>query len=73
MAPPFTPTRAWDMTQAMTANRDPLQKPPRPSAAALREERLKAALKANVARRKAQAKARSDGAVGDADGTEQAE
>ncbi|EEW60673.1 FIG00988583: hypothetical protein [Tritonibacter mobilis] len=38
---------------------------------ASREDRLKAALKANMARRKAQAKARSeqkDGASGDAEG-----
>ncbi|WP_099828233.1 hypothetical protein [Oceaniglobus indicus] len=34
------------------------------SAAALREERLKAALKANLKRRKAQARARSDDAGG---------
>ncbi len=34
------------------------QKPPKPNQ--LREDRLKAALKANMARRKAQARARSD-------------
>ncbi|KAJ32198.1 MULTISPECIES: hypothetical protein [Sulfitobacter] len=34
------------------------QKPPKPNA--LREDRLKAALKANMGRRKAQARARSD-------------
>ena len=36
----------------------PDKKPPKPSAATLRADRLKAALKANMARRKAQAKAR---------------
>jgi hypothetical protein len=51
--------------------RDPDQKPvpaqPRKTAAAAtREERLKAALKANMARRRAQAKARASDA-GDAD------
>ncbi|MEY4984488.1 MAG: hypothetical protein RIR62_2754 [Pseudomonadota bacterium] len=37
------------------------RKAQKPSAAMSREERLKAALKANMARRKAQARARSDG------------
>jgi|GEM_PF-565392 len=36
-------------------------------AAAVREQRLKAALKANMARRKAQAKARSSGSANNAD------
>jgi|LauGreDrversion4_2_1035121.scaffolds.fasta_scaffold1952197_2 hypothetical protein len=59
----------------MTPDRiDPSErKAPKPSAATTREERLKAALKANVARRKAQARARSDGEeTGLTDGAEDA-
>ncbi len=42
----------------------PRQEPPR---AADRKDRLKAALKANIARRKAQAQARSEAPQGDAE------
>lgn len=46
------------------------ERPPRP-AATPREDRLKAALKANMARRKAQVRAREqDGRAGEADGIE---
>jgi hypothetical protein len=47
-------------------NRD---RPAKPSPAQVREDRLKAALKANMARRKAQAKARTagDGETGETD------
>lgn len=59
----WTAAPGWDIHPAM---RDPDQKPapasPRkPAAGTTREERLKAALKANMARRKAQAKARAAG------------
>ena len=47
---------------------DPQAKPAKPAKAArevTRDDRLKAALKANMARRKAQARARSDGTSND--------
>lgn len=52
--------------------RDQDQKPPpasprKPAGPATREDRLKAALKANMARRKAQAKARTAGPSGNND------
>ena len=50
------------------------RKAPKPSAATTREDRLKAALKANMARRKAQARARSAGeATGQQGGTDSAD
>ncbi|MBS0565482.1 MAG: hypothetical protein JSR87_13750 [Proteobacteria bacterium] len=44
------------------------RKPAKPDARATRDERLKAALRANLQRRKAQARAREDGALDDREG-----
>ena len=63
----WTQGPGWDIQPSM---RDPDRKPdpakPRkPAAEMTREDRLKAALKANMARRKAQAKARAAGTADD--------
>ena len=47
-----------------TEGSDPTAKPSRSAREIAREARLKAALKANMGRRKAQARARTDGADG---------